>query len=120
MCKQRVALEMIEAQPDHGGMSDAAIRLHKKQCEDTEQMNKRITDIENKLDTVDRKVDNMQASITQLTKTVEASISAKQSITRLFSELLLNKWFWFWAIVITIMLGGGSLSELANIVHIGG
>ena len=40
MCKQRVALDMIEAQHDHGGMSDAALLLHKKQCEDTDLMNK--------------------------------------------------------------------------------
>ena len=49
MCKQRVALDMIEAQHDHGGMSDAALLLHKKQCEDTEQVNKRYQDIQKNL-----------------------------------------------------------------------
>ena len=39
--QQRVALDMIMTHPDHGGMSEAAILLHKKQAEDAEKMEKK-------------------------------------------------------------------------------
>jgi hypothetical protein len=64
MCLQRTALEMIEAQEDHGGMSHAAILLHRKQCEDTERMNKRIDEIENKVDAIDQKINEIKEIIT--------------------------------------------------------
>ncbi len=65
MCKQRVALDMIEAQHDHGGMSDAALLLHKKQCEDTDLMNKRINEIDSKIDRLEKKIDEVVAKLNE-------------------------------------------------------
>ena len=61
MCKQRTALDMLIAQPDKGGLSDAAILLHKKQCDDTEELSKKIDTIESKLDKIIVKLDEKNA-----------------------------------------------------------
>lgn len=62
MCKQRTALDMLIAQPDKGGLSDAAILLHKKQCDDTEELSQKIDGIEKKVDKIIAKLDEKNAS----------------------------------------------------------
>lgn len=59
MCMQRTALDMIITQPDKGGLSEAAILLHRKQCEDTENMQKKINGLETKVDSIEKKVDSI-------------------------------------------------------------
>lgn len=100
MCQQRTALEMIEAQPGHGGMSDAAIILHRKQCEDTDRMNKRIDDIETKLDVVDHKVDEIKGMIMQ-----------QGSFSKSLKEILSNKVFLYLLITLTCACLGVSVGE---------
>lgn len=82
MCQQRTALDMIMAQHDHGGMSEAALLLHQKQCEDTDKMNRRIDEIEVKLDGVDKKVDE-----------IKEMISAQGSFVKNLKDVLSNKVF---------------------------
>lgn len=103
MCKQRTALDMIEAQKDHGGMSDAAILLHQKQCEDAEQMNKRIDDIESKLDVVDRKVDEIKELVISKGRFVEN-----------IKEILSNKVFLYLLITLICVMFGVSVGEVGT------
>lgn len=88
--------------------------------EDVGKMEERITGLDKKVDGIEKKVDTLQVSVEQLSKLVEDSIEQRQRTVILFSDLIRNKWFWFWFIIFTIIIGGGSISELANIVHIGG
>lgn len=103
MCQQRTALDMIEAQKDHGGMSKAALLLHRKQCEDTEIMNKRIDDIESKLDAVDKKVDE-----------IKAMISAHGSFIRSLKEILSNKVFLYLLITMVCACFGVSVGDVGT------
>lgn len=103
MCQQRTALDMIEAQKDHGGLSKAALLLHKKQCEDTEIMNKRIENIEEKLDAVDRKVDE-----------IKKMIDERGSFRRSLKEILSNKVFIYLLIIITASACGVQVADLGT------
>ena len=103
MCQQRTALDMIEAQKDHGGLSKAALLLHKKQCEDTRIMNKRIENIEEKLDAVDRKVDE-----------IKEMIDERGSFSRSLKEILSNKVFIYLLIIITASACGVQVADLGT------
>ena len=103
MCQQRTALDMIEAQQDHGGMSAAALLLHRKQCEDTDIMNKRIDDIETKLDVVDKKVDE-----------IKAMICAQGSFIKNLKEILSNKVFLYLLISLICACFGVSVGEVGT------
>ena len=102
MCKQRVALDMIEAQHDHGGMSDAAL-LHRKQCEDTEQMNKRIDEIDNKIDRLEKKIDE-----------VMALVSSGGQFVRNLKEIMSNKAFLYILITLICAAFGVSVGEVGT------
>lgn len=97
MCKQRTALDMIMAEDGHGGMSQATILLHQKQCEDTEIMNKRIDEIETKLDTVDRKVDE-----------IKILVSSRSNFINNLKDILSNKVFLY--LLITLICAGFGVS----------
>lgn len=88
--------------------------------EDIAKMEERITNLDKKVDCVEKKVDTLQISVEQLSKLVEEYVKQQRNTAILLSDLIKNKWFWFWFIIFTIVVGGGSISELANIVHIGG
>ncbi len=108
MCKQRVALDMIEAQHDHGGMSDAALLLHKKQCEDTEQVNKRIDEIDNKIDRLEKKIDE-----------VMAMVSSGSQFAKNLKEILSNKVFLYILITLICACFGVSVGEVGTFLFRG-
>lgn len=103
MCKQRVALDMIEAEPNRGGMSKAMLMLHKTQCEDTEQMNKRIDEIDNKIDRLEKKIDE-----------VVALVSASGQFVRNLKEILSNKVFLYILITLVCAAFGVSVGEVGT------
>lgn len=105
--QQRVALDMIKIHPDHGGMSEAAIRLHEKQAEDAERMDKRMSEIEKKVDSLDKKVDNITNSIDEIKKMIEKKSSFKQNI----KEILSNKVFLYLLFILMCLLVGKPIAE---------
>lgn len=109
MCQQRTALDMIEAQKDHGGLSKAALLLHKKQCEDTEIMNKRINDIEQKLDEVNHKFDTLDLKIDE----IKAMISSSGSVWKSLKEVLSNKVFLYILILVVGSCLGISIGDVS-------
>lgn len=117
--KSKNVLETIESL-DANGLNEAQKTVLNGVIEDLSKMDERMAKIEKKVDNLEVKVDSIQASVDRIAKLVEVSISQKQSTSKLFAELIRNKWFWFWFIIFTIILGGGSIADLANIVHIGG
>lgn len=103
MCKQRVALDMIEAQHDHGGMSKAMLMLHKTQCEDTEFMNKRIDEIDNKIDRLEKKIDE-----------VMALVSSGGQFARNLKEVMSNKVFLYILITLVCAAFGVSVGKVGT------
>lgn len=88
--------------------------------EDIQKMDERIASIENKVETVITEQMEQRKSIDRLSDLIKASIEQKNSLTSLLRILFSNKWFWLWFIVFVVVVGGGSVAELANVIHIGG
>ena len=88
--------------------------------EDIGKMEDRITNLDKKIDGVEKKVDTLQFSVEQLSKSVKDYVNQQRTTAVLFSDLIKNKWFWVWFIIFTVVVGGGSIADLANIIHIGG
>ena len=110
MCQQKTALDMILAQSDHGGMSDAAILLHKKQCEDSEKMDKRMTDIEKKVDNLDKKFDTLESKVDEIRDIITQKSSLKENV----KEILNNKVFLYLLITIVCATLGVSIGEVGT------
>lgn len=68
MCKQRTALDMILKQKDCGGMSDSALQLHQKQCEDYEAMQREVSTLKERVNSIDKKVDDVLDKLDKLSK----------------------------------------------------
>lgn len=113
--QQRVALDMILTQPDHGGMSEAAILLHKKQAEDAEKMDKRMSDIEKKVDSLDRKVDNITNSIDEIKHLIEKKSSFKQNL----KDIINNKVFLYLLFIMMCLLVGVPIAETGLVLFKG-
>lgn len=115
MCQQKVALEMIMTQPDKGGMSEAAILLHRKQCEDTERMEKRMTEIEKKVDVLGKKVDNLDEKIDE----IKELVSKETSFTQNIKDILSNKVFLYILITIICACFGVSVGDVGTFLFKG-
>lgn len=103
MCQQKVALDMIEATPNHGGMSEAALLLHKKQCEDTDLMNRRINEIDGKIDRLEHKIDE-----------VVAKLNEGGQFVKNLKEILSNKVFLYILITLICACFGVSAGEVGT------
>lgn len=115
MCQQRTALEMILTQNDHGGMSDAAVLLHRKQCEDTEKMNERMTDIEKKVDGLGKKFDILETKVDE----IKNLISSKESFIGNLKDILSNKVFLYLLITLICAAFGVSVGEVGTFLFKG-
>ena len=102
MCKQKVALEMIEQRADKAGLSPDAIFLAEKQCEDIEMMDKRMTAIENKVDELSGKVDNLDAKVDE----IKDLITQRSSFWANVKDVMSNK-IVIYLIVVSIALACG-------------
>lgn len=110
MPKQRTALDMIEAQEGHGGMSDMALLLHRKQAEDAENMEKRMCEIEKKVDNLDKKFDTLDKKIDDIMKIV----SDQKSFVVNLKEVLSNKIFIYLLISLMCVLFGVNVGEVGT------
>lgn len=108
--QQRVALDMILTQSDHGGMSDAAIELHRRQAEDAERMDKRMSDIEKKVDSLDKKVDTLDTKVDE----IKALVSSKSNFKESLKEVLSNKVFLYLLIITIASICGVQVADLGT------
>lgn len=115
MSEQKTALEVILTQADNGGLSNAAVLLHKKQCEDTERMEKRMTEIEKKVDVLDEKVDNLDKKVDQ----IKDLVSVKTSFVGNIKDILSNKVFLYLLIVLVASICGVSIAEVGTFLFRG-
>ena len=108
MCRQRTALEMIKTQQDHCGLSDSALLLHEKQCEDFELMQKEINRIQQDLQEVKQSQNEMNQKIDNLI----SIFHKKESLLQNLKDILNNKVFLYILITIVCMVLGVSASEM--------
>lgn len=106
--QQRVALDMIMTQDDHGGMSNAAILLHQKQAEDAEKMDKRMSEIEKKVDSLDRKVDSLDKKVDDILELVSNRCRFWDNV----KDVLSNKVFIYILITVICAVFGVSVGEV--------
>lgn len=108
--QQRVALDMILAEENHGGLSSAALLLHQKQAEDAEKMDKRMCEIEKKVDTLDKKFDSLDKKVDE----IKDLIVKKTSFIENIKEILSNKIFIYLLIIITASACGVQVADLGT------
>lgn len=108
--QQRVALDMILAEDNHGGLSAAAVLLHQKQAEDAEKMDKRMCEIEKKVDVLDKKVDSLDKKVDDILEI----IAKRTSFTESIKEILSNKVFIYLLIIITASACGIQVADLGT------
>lgn len=77
---------------------------------DGEEMSKRMTSLESK-------VDKLDGSISELKALIEASINQRQSAWKFLSELIKETRFWVWIIILTVLAYGVSITDLKGLLQ---
>lgn len=111
MSYQKTILDMIKTQKDYCGLSDIALLLHEKQCEDFEKMNTKIVKIEKDVEELkantkitDEKVDKI---LTILTKA--------SNVNFFLNKVIDTKYFWLWLVIITGLIFGVNFEKIMEI-----
>lgn len=107
MCRQRTALEMLEKQHNHGGLSKAAFLLHQKQCEDYEAMQKEVTTLKERVNGIDKKVDDILFKLDEINKQPTFCSVIKSFISNRIVQAII-------AATLSAWLGGNYLPELLS------
>lgn len=96
---------------------------NKKMEERMATLEKKVTDVEKKVDTVisdnqviKNQLANNQIALDQLSKIIQVSIDQHKNRLKLISAVLHNKWFWMVIILLVLVLGGVDIAKLAGIV----
>lgn len=96
---------------------------NKKMEERMAILEKKVTDVEKKVDTVisdnqviKNQLANNQVALDQLSKMIQVSIDQHKNRLKLISSVLHNKWFWMVIILLVLVLGGVDIAKLAGIV----
>ena len=96
---------------------------NKKMEERMATLEKKVTDVEKKVDTVisdnqviKNQLANNQAALDQLSKMIQVSIDQHKNRLKLISAVLHNKWFWMVIILLVLVLGGVDIAKLAGIL----
>lgn len=108
MCRQRTALDMIKTQKDHCGLSDSALLLHEKQCEDFEVMQQEINEIKNDMGIVKKTQENFIKTQSEMNEKIDsliALVERKSSFWGNLKDVFSNKLFtYILGIVFTAVL----------------
>lgn len=76
---------------------------------DGEEMSKRMTNLESKVESIDR-------NIVELKNLIETSINQRQSGWKFLSELIKEPKFWLWFIILTVLAYGVSIADLKGLI----
>lgn len=77
---------------------------------DGEEMSKRMTSLESK-------VDKLDGSINELKSLIEASINQRQSFWKFLGDLIKETRFWIWIIILTVLAYGVSITDLKGLLQ---
>lgn len=105
MCKQRVALEMLEKQEKHGGLSKAAFLLHQKQCEDFEAMQREVFTLKERVNGIDKKIDDILLKLDEINKQPTLGSVIKSFVGNRIVQAII-------AASLSAWLGGNYLAEI--------
>jgi hypothetical protein len=111
MCKQQTALDVIEALPEAGGLTQCQIRLAKAQCEDFINMEKRVINVESKVDDLARAVENVDIKLDKVLERFAYKTSVKGTLASLFS----NRIFLGFIIIILAIVTGMTTGDLLKV-----
>lgn len=76
---------------------------------DGEEMGKRITSIEGK-------VDKLCGDMEELKGLIQQNIDKKQDFWKLMSELIKEPKFWIWIIILTVLFFGVSITDIKDLI----
>lgn len=76
---------------------------------DGEEMSKRMTSIESK-------VDLLSEDMQDLKSLVKTSINQKQNFWKFLSELIKEKKFWVWLVILTVLFFGVSIADIKELI----
>ena len=51
---------------------------------------------------------------------IKKAVTQKKPRNKSWVSIFLKPWFWFWLVIFTVLVLGGSLADLSGIVHFGG
>ena len=77
---------------------------------DGEEMSKRMSSLESK-------VDKLDGSINELKSLIEASINQRQSFWKFLGDLIKETRFWVWIIILTVLAYGVSITDLKGLLQ---
>ena len=113
--KQKTALDMIKAFPDHSGMSKEAITLHEKQCEDYEAMQRQINEIKTDITCVKNaqaELKEVQAETNRKIDNLTELVQQRSSFKSNLKEILNNKVFIYILVSLICAAFGVSIGEV--------
>lgn len=64
--------------------------------------------------------DKLLLYIAEIDKILKEHLILRKKKVNKFFEVLSKPWFWFWAIVATVLILGGSLADLSWLGNVGG
>jgi len=76
---------------------------------DGEEMGKRMSSLE-------EKVDRLCDDVSELKALIRESIDQKQDFWKLLSELIKEPKFWIWIIILTVLFFGVSIADLKGLI----
>ena len=117
MCKQRTALDMIKAHPNHDGLSDSALILHEKQCEDFEYMQKEINTIKEDISSVKHTQEEFKHTQEEMDKKIDhltSLVEKKSAFSNNLKDILSNKAFLYVLITLICAAFGVSVGEVGT------
>lgn len=129
MCEQRVALEMIEAQQDKGGLTPAMYLLHKMQCEDFEKQQESLNKMDIRMTKIEKDMAEVKAVQAEMKATQEDTLKKVDTILemlkssevkptafeRFLDKVVDKKYYWFWLILLTGALAGLNFEHIAEL-----
>ena len=77
---------------------------------DGEEMSKRMSSLEQKVDAIDK-------NVVELKTLLELNMKQRQSGWKFLSELIKEPKFWLWFIILTVLAYGVSISDLKGIIN---
>lgn len=51
---------------------------------------------------------------------IKKLLMRKKSGNKSWVSIFTKPWFWFWAVIVSVLVLGGSLADLSGLIHLGG